>query len=90
MWLMFCWRCVLERRAPEALSISNYLLKLTILAQDQTNIVIAILEHQGRINLALENFQGAIKAFQRMRDVAEDNSEKELEMKAYMLLGKTL
>lgn len=50
----------------------------------------ALLEHTGRINLELENFAGAIKAFQRMRDVAEDIGEKEVEMKAYRLLGKTL
>ena len=89
-WLMYSWRLVLERKAPEALSSLLKLLKLTLLVEGQTGIVMAILEHIGRLNLELENFQGAIKAFQRMRDLAEDNQEKEVEMRAYKLLGKTL
>ena len=50
----------------------------------------ALLEHIGRVNLELENFVGAIKAFQRMRDLADENQNKEVEMNAYRLLAKTL
>lgn len=89
-WLMYSWRLVLERKAPEAQTSLLKLLKLTVLVNGQTPIVMALLEHIGRINLELENFQGAIKAFQRMRDVAEDNEVATVEMRAYKLLGKTL
>ena len=71
-WLMFSWRLVLERRAPEALTSLLKLLKLTILVPGQSKLVMTLLEHIGRINLELENFTGALKSFQRMKDVAED------------------
>lgn len=51
---------------------------------------ILIFEHQGVLNLAINNYQGAIRAFQRMRDVAEECQNREYEMKAYMHLGITL
>ena len=53
---MYSWRLVLERKAPEALSSLLKLLKLTVLVEGQTGIVMAILEHIGRIHLELENF----------------------------------
>ena len=49
-----------------------------------------LLEHTGRINLELENFPGALKSFQRMRDLAEEIQDKNMEMRAYKLLSKTL
>ena len=81
---------MLERKASEAQTSLLKLLKLTVLISGQTHIVMGLLEHTGRINLELENFQGALKAFQRMRDVAEDNEVTIVEMRAYKLLGKTL
>ena len=42
-----------------------------------------IFEHQGVLNLAINNYQGAIKAFQRMRDVAEECNDRDYEMLAY-------
>ena len=53
-------------------------------------VVAAILEHQGVINLALKNYSGAIKSFQRMRDVSEELDDHEWEIRAYMHLGETL
>lgn len=53
-------------------------------------LLIIMLEHQGVLNLAINNYQGAIRAFQRMRDVAEECQNREYEMKAYMHLGITL
>jgi hypothetical protein len=51
----------------------------------------ACLEHQGIVNLAMKNFNGATKSFQRMRDVAEEiRDDREWELRAYMHLGNTL
>lgn len=66
------------------------MLRLSVLDPDHRKIVVALLEHQGKINLSLENFPGALKAFGRMRDVAEDCGDRETEMRSYLLLGKTL
>jgi hypothetical protein len=33
-WLLYCWRCVLDKRAPEALSIINQMTRLTVMLPD--------------------------------------------------------
>lgn len=50
----------------------------------------AVYEHLGILNQNTNNFSGAIKAFQKMRDYAEDCKCKKREMEAYLLLGKVL
>lgn len=66
------------------------MLRVIVLIPDQRRLVVPLLEHQGKINLSLENYAGALKAFGRMRDVAEDYHDKETEMKSYQYLAKTL
>ena len=34
--------------------------------------MLAVLEHQGKLNLVLENNQGALKSFQKMREIANE------------------
>ena len=66
------------------------LLRLQANLADNRVALVTLLEHQGVLNLAISNYQGAIKAFQRMRDVAEECHDKEYEMLAYFHLGQTL
>lgn len=44
----------------------------------------------GIINLELENFAGALRSFQRMKDFAEERKDDVLQMRSLKLLGKTL
>lgn len=53
-------------------------------------MLMMILEHQGLLNYVLENYPGALKAFQRLRDVAEDLKDQIQEIKSYKLLAMTL
>jgi predicted SAM-dependent methyltransferase len=47
-------------------------------------------EHQGILNSAWLNYPCAVRAFIKMKDVAEDVSDFETMMRAYLHLGKTL
>ena len=73
----------------EILISFNKALKLAVLLPD-TEIAVRLFEHQGVVNLALKNYPGAIKSFQRMRDVSEELENHEWEIRAYMHLGETL
>ena len=72
----------------EILIAFNKAVKLAVLLPD-THIAVQLFEHQGVINLALKNYSGAIKSFQRMRDVSEELDDHEWEIRAYMHLGET-
>lgn len=66
------------------------MLRLVVLCPDNRDFLANLLQHQGILNKAIQNYSGAIKAFQRMRDVAEECQDREYEMKAYLHLGETL
>jgi hypothetical protein len=42
------------------------------------------------VNLAFENYTGAVKSFQKMRDVAEDFDDVPNLLMSYFHLGRTL
>jgi len=63
----------MERKNIESLTIVRIMLKLSVLSGDRSRLLtIKLLEHQGTLHLALQNFKGALKSFEKMRDVAED------------------
>ena len=63
----------MERKNIESLTIVRHMLKLSIIGGDSSRrLTIQLLEHQGTLHLALQNFKGALKSFEKMRDVAED------------------
>ena len=66
------------------------MVRLALQVASHKFLVVAVLEHQGVVNLALKNYSGAIKSFQRMRDVSEELENHEWEIRAYMHLGETL
>lgn len=56
----------------------------------QLQFLTILLELMGIINLELENFAGALRSFQRMKDFAEERKDDVLQMRSLKLLGKTL
>ncbi len=63
----------MERKNIESLAIVRHMLKLSILGGDSSRrLTIQLLEHQGILHVALQNFKGAVRSFEKMRDVAED------------------
>jgi tetratricopeptide (TPR) repeat protein len=53
-------------------------------------LALAVFEHQGLVSQHFQNWVGSIKAFQRMRDVAEDCEDRQQEMKAYVNMTNCL
>ena len=43
MWLMYAWKCILERKTPEALSIIQYMLRLLVLAPEYNLIMVQVI-----------------------------------------------
>ena len=52
--------------------------------------MLAVLEHQGKLNLVLENNQGALKSFQKMREIANEFEDRLQEMRAFLMIARTL
>lgn len=92
MWLYFCEICYLTNPIQdqmETLIAMKYACKLAVRIPDY-KLSMELFEHQGVLNKAINNFTGAIRSFQRMRDVAEECTDREYEMKSYLHLGETL
>lgn len=87
MWLMCAWKCILDRKIPEALSLIKYLLRLFVLAPEYKLLLIKLIELQGKLNYAFENYEGALKAFERVRDIAQDIQNHKIEKDSYVLMA---
>ena len=62
--------------------------KLACFVPDK-KLAVKIYEHQGICNLSIGNYAGALKSFEKMRDIAEDAKFAKSEMAAYNLIGRT-
>jgi tetratricopeptide (TPR) repeat protein len=89
LWVFYAEVCYHKGEVIAALQCLKYASKIAV-AIPHHSVCMVIFEHQGVLNLAISNYQGAIKAFQRMRDVAEECHDREYEMLAYFHLGQTL
>lgn len=90
MWLLYAWKCILERRIPEALVMIQSMLRLLVLAPECNKLLIQMLVLQGKVNHQYENYQGALKSFQKIRDIAQDVEDHAIEKESYALMAKSL
>lgn len=67
----FAEKCYHDGERAEVLYAFRELLRVALQVPDH-KLVIATYEHLGIMNRNTQNFTGAIKSFQKMRDAAED------------------
>jgi hypothetical protein len=67
----------------------QYMLRLSTVVPDH-KISIALFCQQGMLHRFFDNEYGAIRSFQRMRDVAEDIRDSDSEIEAYEQLAISL
>lgn len=91
MWHFYAWKCILERKNIESLTIVRHMLKLSVLSSSQNrHLTIQLLEHQGILHLAMHNFKGALTSFEKMRNVAESVKSQVGVMQAHYKIAKAL
>lgn len=68
-------KCYFDNERAEVFLIFRELIRMALLVPDHL-IAMAAYEHLGLFCMYTSNLTGAIRAFQKMRDVAEDCGEK--------------
>ena len=76
-------------RRTEIQKIMQLAIRMANIVPDH-KISARLYEHQGVLNSAWQNYPCAVRAFLKMKDVAEDVSDFETMMRAYLHLGRTL
>jgi hypothetical protein len=92
LWVCFAELVFLRSGEPNWIEVASILWNPLKIVTRLPDLIVsaALFEHQGVMNKAIKNYPGAIKAFQRMRDVAEELGDQQIEMRAYLQLGQTL
>jgi hypothetical protein len=78
-----------DNERGEIFLVLREVLRMALLVPDHT-VVMATYEMLGMFSMLTLSLDGAIRAFQKLRDVAEDCRDKKREMKAYLNIGKSL
>jgi hypothetical protein len=89
MLICFAEKCYHEEERSVIYLVFRQVLALSLRVPDHV-VTLATFEHIGYFCQTTGNYPGALKAFQKMRDVAEDCNNKEKEMAAYLYTGKVL
>jgi hypothetical protein len=76
LWLYFTELWLHESKQAECLLSIKYCVKIAVQVPDHM-MALRLFELQGKICQYFDNQTGALKAFQRMRDVAEDMQSSE-------------
>ena len=93
--LFYAEKCYHENERAEICLAFREMLKVALQVPDH-KLVISIYQHLGIYFSNTQNYGAAIKAFQKMRDTAEDFKTEDLKMKktyemdAYLNIGRVL
>jgi hypothetical protein len=80
-------KCFMENEKVECLLVLVYMQRLASQVPDH-KLCIALFRHQGIFCRNIQNYEGSLRSFQRMRDAAEDCGDHLSEMEAYLNVGK--
>lgn len=72
LWSLFGESLFHTGKTTEVLIAIHECCKIAVILPDH-RLALYLFELQGKLNLYFKNYNGSIKAFERMRDVAEDS-----------------